>query len=66
MTYDIIDSTKLSDDEINKYETNALYTYSSYPYLSDGGDINFECIYKLQLILPSKEVSKNRMVMLIS
>lgn len=47
VTYEIVNSEKLSSNEINSYETNALYTYSNYPYLSNGGELQFERIDKV-------------------
>lgn len=47
VTYEIINTEKLSSNEINSYETNALYTYSNYPYLSNGGVLQFERIDKV-------------------
>lgn len=47
VTYEIVNTEKLSSNETNSYETNALYTYSNYPYLSNGGVLQFERIDKV-------------------
>lgn len=47
VTYKIVNTEKLSNKEVESYETNALYTYSNYPYFSNGGKVKFECIDKV-------------------
>lgn len=47
LTYQVVNTEKLSNDELKTYETNAIYTYSNYPYLSKGNKLKFDDIYKV-------------------
>lgn len=47
VSYKIVNTEKLSNNEVESHETNALYTYSNYPYFSNGGEVKFECINKI-------------------
>lgn len=54
VTYRIVNTEKLSSNEVESYETNASYTYSNYPYFSNGGEVKFECIDKITVNISIK------------
>lgn len=64
VSYEIVNVEKLSKEDINTYEMNALYTYSNYPYLSDGGKLDFEDIINItaNIIIKGNKQEQNSTV----
>lgn len=54
VSYEIVNTEKLSKEDTNAYEMNALYTYSNYPYLSNGEKIDFEDVINITVNITIK------------
>lgn len=46
-SYEIVEMSSMSQEDIEKYETQAKNVCSNYPYLSNGGTIKFDDIYNI-------------------
>lgn len=54
LTYKVINSEKLSDEETESYEYNAFITYSNYPFFSNGEKVKFDSIEKIAVNMTIK------------
>ena len=47
MSYEITNKNALSKDAIERHESYAKFEYSNYPYLLNGGNLEFENVYEV-------------------
>lgn len=58
IAYKIVKKTKMSNDDVDKYQTIALVDYSQYDYLANGNVLSFETIYEVNCVMNIKGKSE--------